>query len=78
MTSNDAENLTKIKFDNFEQCGSKVGGGALLVHFWGLPPSGVRTPIRPMFLIALPTLRKMVFVWGGIDPHLGEIWGFEI
>jgi len=34
VPSNDTENLTKIKFDNFEQCGSKVGRwgtfGALL------------------------------------------------
>jgi len=30
---------------NSSNVGRKLGGGALLVHFGGLPPSGVRTPI---------------------------------
>jgi len=38
MPSNDPENLTKIKFDNFEQCAFKVGNIALwtIVAYFGL------------------------------------------
>jgi len=78
VPSNDAENFRKIKFDNFQQCGSKVGGGALLVHFWGLPPSGVRIPHLTHVSYSSGDPEKNGFCLGGIGPHLGEIWGFEI
>ena len=77
VPSNDAENLTKIKFDNFEQCALEVGGGALLVHFWGLPPSGVRTPHMTRASYSSGNREKNGFCLGGIGPHLGEIRGFE-
>ena len=74
---NDAENFTKIKFDNFEQFGLKVRGRALLVHFWGLPPSGVRTPDQTHVSYSPGDPEKNGFCLGGIGPHLGEIWRFE-
>jgi len=78
VPSNDAENFRKIKFDNSEQCGSKVGDGALLVHFWGLPPFGVRIPHLTHVSYSSGDREKNGFCLGGIGPHLGEIWEFEI
>jgi len=75
---NNRGNFTKINFVEFEQCGSKIGVGALLVHFWGLPPSGVRTPHLTHASYSSVDPEKMVFVWGESDPHLGEVRGFEI
>ena len=43
--TNDAENLTKIKFDNFEQCALEVGWWGTFGALLGFTPSGVRTPV---------------------------------
>ena len=53
-------------------------GGALLVHFWGLPPSGVRTPHLTHASYSSVDPEKNGFCLGGIGPHLGEVRGFEI
>jgi len=49
-----------------------------LVHFWGLPPSGVGTPHLTNASYSSGNPEKNGFCLGGIGPHLGEIRGFEI
>ena len=51
-----------------------MGFGAL----WGSPPNGAHTPdlTRPSYSPGGP--EKNSFYSGAIDPHLGEIWNFEI
>jgi len=48
------------------------------VHFWGLPPTGARTPHLTHVSYSSGDPEKNGFCLGGIGPHLGEIWGFEI
>ena len=45
---------------------------------WGSPPYGAQTPdlTGPCYSPGGP--EKNSFYSGGIGPHLGEIWGFEI
>jgi len=63
---------------NSSNVGRNLGGGALLVHFWGLTPFGVRTPHLTNASYSSVDSEKNGFCLGGIGPHLGEIWEFEI
>jgi len=47
-------------------------------HFWGLPPSGARSPHLILAAYSRGNREKNGFYLGGMGPHLGEIWGFEI
>jgi len=78
VPSYDAENLTKIKFDNFEQCGSKFGGWGTFGALVGFTPFGGPHPHLTHASYSSGDPEKNGFCLGGIDPHLGEIWGFEI
>jgi len=69
--SNDAENFVKIKFVEFEQWGSKFGG-------WSIFGVWAQTPKLTIAAYSSGDLEKNGFYLGGIGPHLGEIWGFEI
>ena len=75
VPSNDAENLTKIKFDNFEQCGSKVGGGALLGHFWDLTSSGARIPYLTHAFYSSVDPEKTWVLFGRNRPPFGGYMG---
>ena len=55
----------------------EIWGGALLVNFWCLPPSGVRTPNLTHASYSSGEPEKNSFCMGGIGPNLGEIWGFK-
>jgi len=55
----------------FEQWGSKFGG-------WGSFGFWARTPHLTTAFYSSCDLEKNGFCLGGIGPHLGEIWGFEI
>jgi len=63
---------------NSSNVSRKLRGGALLVHFGGLTPSGVRTLHLTNASCSSIDPEKNGFCLGGIGPHLGEIWGFEI
>jgi len=44
VPANDAENLTKIKFDNFKQCALEVGGWGTFGALLGFAPFGSSHP----------------------------------
>ena len=68
---NNRGNFTKFYFVEFEECRSKFGVGALLVHFWGLPPSGVRTPHLTHASYTSSEPDKKRFLFGGNRPPFG-------
>ena len=45
---------------------------------WGSPPYGAHTPDLTSPSYSPSGSEKNSFYSGGIGPHLGEIWGFEI
>jgi len=53
--------------------GRNLGGVALLVHFGGLPPSGVRTPHLTHASYSSGDPEKMVFAWGNRPPFGGDM-----
>jgi len=61
----------KFKFVKFEQWGSKFGGWGIL-GFWAHAPKLTTASYSP------GDLEKNGFCLGGIGPHSGEIWGFEV
>jgi len=78
VPSNDAENLTKIKFDNFEQCVLEVGGWGTFSALLGFAPFGSSHPHLTHASYSSGNPEKSGFCLRGIGPHLAEIRGFEI
>jgi len=71
------EILRKFISWNSRNVGRNLGGGALLVHFWGLPPFGARIPHLTHASYSSGDPEKIAFCLGKSAPIWGRYGGLK-